>query len=105
MAINYRGTVKLVNGNVTIHSFQYTSREERNSIIDRWKKICKGYFHCYNVQIVPAIVGDAPKPKRKTKTERLKVMQEESRERYDAPVRHKAVYTNLRVYDYDKPLK
>lgn len=102
MAINYRGTVKLMNGESIVHSFEYTSREERKSIVDRWKRICKSSFCFYNVQVSPLILGDKKKRKETTKTERLMKLQEESKERNNPIVRHGAVYSNLRIYNYDK---
>lgn len=88
--MNYYGIVKLIIGSEEKHSIFYTSREDRASIIARWKKSYGDSFFLYDVQIAPKetfVIKKIKTPNEK----RLKFMQEESRQRY---IRPPAVYDN-----------
>jgi len=100
--MNYRGRVKLVNGNEIIHSFQYTSREERSIIVNRWKHLYKESMDLYNIQIVPACLDEEVIKEKvlrgKLRAEnRIEKMQQESREKFERPA---AVYDNKTLYTY-----
>lgn len=100
--MNYRGRIKLVNGNEIIHSFQYQSREERNVIIVRWSSVYGSAMELYNIQIDPVCFDEeiikekSARAKIRTETRVLK-MQEESKARNERPP---AKYNNLKIYNY-----
>jgi len=97
--MNYHGTVRFVNGENVIHSFVYSSREMRNTIVERWKQLYKEVFYLYNVQIAPEVIEEKIEKRVIAKKKPLERLQEESKQRFE---RHLGVYGNLQIYKYDK---
>jgi len=70
--MNYHGTVKLILHNVVKHEFAYFSREERNKIVERWRKLYGSDFETYELGIVPKYMKELRKsPEGETKLQQL----------------------------------
>lgn len=95
--MNYTGVIKLYSGKKELHAFDYFSREERNTIVERWKKAYPHVINALDVHVVPTILVNYQG--RKKKKTRLEEMQEQSRERYERP---QAIYSNTTPFGIAK---
>lgn len=106
--MNYNGTINLIaaDGKEILHSFAYTSREERKKIVDRWKRTYEDYYHLCCLAIIPNVyvpsVKVSPEAKKRLAEEKLARLQERSSGRHKQFTRPAAVYNNIPTYNYEK---
>ncbi len=96
--MNYSGEIRLYNGKHELHSFHYWSREERSTIIERWKLAYPNTIHAFDIHILPTVVDRSEIVGKQTRLDKLQVA---SKERYERPP---SVYSNSKslygdIYD------
>lgn len=104
--MNYNGTIKLLFGGMIIHDVVYSSREERNDIVEMWKRSYMKSFEVFHVLIAPNCICDIQdlrKPAKEVSDSKFYKLREKAEERNRKPfVRPKAVYNNRRPYDLNE---